>query len=121
MRNYVFGLMMIAVLTIMLGACTANQQESTGSEEQQIKNVVRQETAGLQQIYEKHYVYKPQSGSLKIKFFITDSGKVQNAELTVDWGSFTPEFVAEIRSKILTWEFNIHNPHIYSFKITFEK
>lgn len=111
----------ILILVSTFSACSANKLEETSSDLQHIKNVVNLRSTQLAQIYQKHNNIKPQSGSLKIKLFITDQGTVQNTDLVVDSGSFTPEFVTDIRNKLLSWEFIINEPHVYSYKQVFGK
>jgi len=121
MRILVISLLCTLILLGTLAACSANKEEELSSDQQHIKNVVNLRTPQLTKIYDKHYTYKPQSGALKIKLFITDLGTVQNADLVVDWGSFTPEFLSEVKSKLLTWEFIIKSPTVYSYKVAFDK
>lgn len=121
MRSSIIGIICILIILSTLVACSANKEEKLTSDQQHIKNVVNLRSAQLKQIYDKHYIYKPQSGALKIKLFITAEGTVQNADLVVDWGSFTPEFLTELKNKILTWEFIINKPTVYSYKVAFNK
>ena len=123
MRYVIISLGLALLLALALVACSANKKEAPpiSSDQQHIKNVVEARKQVLQKIYLKHYNYKPQSGTLKIKIFITDQGLVQNAELTIDKGGFTPEFMAEIKSNVLTWKFVIDEPTIYTFKTLFSK
>jgi len=123
MRYVIISLGLALLLALALFACSANKKEEPpiSSDQQHIKNVVEARKAVLQKIYLKHYNYKPQSGTLKIKIFITDQGLVQNTDLTIDKGGFTPEFMADIKSNVLTWKFVIDEPTIYTFKTTFSK
>ncbi|MBP7309711.1 MAG: hypothetical protein KA984_00300 [Candidatus Cloacimonetes bacterium] len=121
MRSLLIGIICILIMLSTFMACSGNKEEKLTSDQQHIKNVVNLRSAQLKQIYDKHYTYKPQSGAVKIKLFITDAGTVQNADLVVDWGSFTPEFLSEVKNKLLTWEFIIKTPTVYSYKAAFGK
>ena len=122
MRCIILPMAIVVLLTALLTGCSGNKPETKlDSDQQHIKNVAETRSAVLQKIYLKHYNYKPQSGTLKIKIFINRDGMVQNADLEVDKGSFTPEFMADIKSNLLTWKFVINEPTVYTFKTTFSK
>lgn len=86
-----------------------------------VKNVVASRSNQLQNLYKKQSSFQAMQGGLNIKLYITEEGSVQNADIVVDTGNLSQEFIESIRRDILGWRFIIREKMIYSFKIQFRK
>lgn len=86
-----------------------------------VKNVVNTRQGALQGLYRKQIAIKAMQGSLNIKLYITEEGMVQNADISIDEGMLSPEFIASVRQEVMTWRFIIREKMIYSFKVQFRK
>ncbi len=86
-----------------------------------VKNVVASRSNQLQNLYKKQSSLQAMQGELNIKLYITEEGSVQNADIVVDTGNLSQEFIESIRRDILSWRFIIRDKMIYSFRIQFKK
>lgn len=138
MQNWI---LLAGAVLILLSACSAPQTKAqqanqpvanapaapaateakTYSDIDHVKNVVNARQPQLQTIYRKQSYVKPMQGELAIKLYITEDGRVQNAEIDLEMGNLTPEFLQSVREELLTWRFMIKDKIIYSFRIQFRK
>ncbi|MDD4309184.1 MAG: AgmX/PglI C-terminal domain-containing protein [Candidatus Cloacimonetes bacterium] len=86
-----------------------------------VRNVVNARQTQLQNLYKKQSSIKPMQGSLQIKLYIDENGTVQNADIDVDSGALSPEFISSVRNDLSTWRFMIRESLIYTFKINFRR
>lgn len=144
MKTTLFCVMLSAMFILLLSSCAAPKAstrainprfpakkeaasvpitpaEKQGNDLAHVKNVVNARQGALQNIYRKQSAIKAMQGSLAVKLFITEMGVVQNAELSIDEGMLSPEFVEAVRQEILSWRFMIRDKIIYSFKVQFNK
>lgn len=86
-----------------------------------VKNVVNTYSVKLQNIYKRQSSIQAMYGSLNVKLFINDLGEVQNADIVVDTGNLSDEFLETVRKEALSWRFLIRDKMIYSFELQFKK
>jgi outer membrane biosynthesis protein TonB len=100
---------------------TQTEPSKEDSNVEHVRNVVNLRQNQLQTLYRKHTAIKAMQGELVVKLYITEEGIVQNADITLDSGNLSDEFIAQARQEILGWRFLLREKLIYTFKIQFRK
>ncbi len=100
---------------------TQAEQSKEDSNVEHVRNVVNLRQNQLQTLYRKHTAIKAMQGELVVKLYITEQGIIQNADIIMDSGNLSDEFLAQAKQEILGWRFLIREKLIYTFKIQFRK
>ncbi len=95
----------------------AAKAEKQRTDLEHVKNVVSMRQVQLRNLYKQEKLNNSSQGTLLIKLAIDDKGTVPNPEVSVDSGTFSPEFVSSIRQEMTSWRFMVRSPITYAFKI----
>lgn len=137
MKLSLYLILLTLIVALVLSACATpaaprpggttaskTQQAASSKEDsnlEHVRNVVNLRQNQLQTLYRKHTAIKAMQGELVVKLYITEEGIIQNADLTLDSGNLSDEFLAQAKQEILSWRFLIREKLIYTFKIQFRK
>ena len=70
----------------------------------------------LETAYRQHSAVSRMYGTLEVTLYITESGRVQTADINILFGQFTQDFVDVVRSIVLGWSFSgVKEKRIYTF------
>lgn len=95
----------------------AAKAEKQKTDLEHVKNVINMRQVRLRNIYKEEVLSKPSQGTLLVRLSIDDKGMIQNPDVSVDSGSFSPEFIDSVRQEITSWRFLVRSPLTYAFKI----
>jgi hypothetical protein len=75
----------------------------------------------IKDLFQRYSAEQAMFGTVIFKLYITETGKIADAEITPKDGKFTPEFLKAAREVMITWKFNTPKKVVYEFSMSFSK
>ncbi|GEM_PF-4450537 len=109
---------------VALGGCVPKAPVSTKPrtpDQVSVQKQVKTKKPELTKIYQRESTIRAQQGTLKFTLYITESGKVERADIVSLSGNLSPALVDAMLTAIQDWRFNVKNKVIYSFQVQFSR
>lgn len=125
LRTVVLAIVLVSFSLLSAQGSKASKTVSKATLEeqqlQQIKQTVKSNQGQLTKIYTRESAIFAQGGMLKITLYISEKGKVADAEVKVASGKFTSTLIKAVKAKVLEWKFNNKTKMIYTFTLRLSK
>lgn len=114
-------LSLLAAQTNTASKKTSNKATQEDQQLQQIKQTVKSNQGQITKIYTRESAIFAQGGMLKITLYISEKGKVADAEVKVASGKFTSTLIKAVKAKVMEWKFSNKTKMIYTFTLRLSK
>lgn len=135
MKKSIYVVLLIAMVSLVLlgGCCKVKPAEVAPQPPAQVapaaptvenKDIELQADkyrSQIKDLFQRYSAEQAMFGTLVFKLYITESGKVADAEVIAKDGKFQPEFLKSAREQLITWKFNTTKKVVYEFSMTFTK
>jgi hypothetical protein len=75
----------------------------------------------IKDLFQRYSAEQSMFGTIDFKLYITENGKVADAEVITRDGKFTPEYLKACREQMINWKFTTSKKVVYKFEMTFQK